>query len=48
MLQPELYRDEALKRGSADSTGDMEYSGKLHFAIRYDTEMEALIVKVSC
>ncbi|KAJ1526091.1 hypothetical protein ONE63_009256 [Megalurothrips usitatus] len=45
-IKPELYRDEAVKRGSADSTGDMECCGKLHFAIRYDNEMEALIVKV--
>lgn len=45
-IKPELYREEAVKRGSADSTGDMECCGKLHFAIRYDSEMEALIVKV--
>jgi len=25
----------------------MEYAGKLHFALRYDKEIEGLVVKVS-
>lgn len=31
----------------SSSTTEMEYSGKLHFALRYDKEIEGLVVKVS-
>jgi len=31
----------------SSSTTDMEYAGKLHFALRYDKEIEGLVVKVS-
>ncbi|KAJ9580044.1 hypothetical protein L9F63_004337, partial [Diploptera punctata] len=44
-----LYKKEMLARQtSSDSsgTGEMEYCGKLHFALRYDTEIEGLVVKV--
>jgi hypothetical protein len=50
LLQPELYKKEMLARQtSSDSsgTGEMEYCGKLHFALRYDSEMEGLVVKVN-
>jgi hypothetical protein len=50
LLQPELYKKEMLARQtSSDSsgTGEMEYCGKLHFALRYDSEIEGLVVKVT-
>ncbi|XP_069696983.1 synaptotagmin-10-like isoform X2 [Periplaneta americana] len=49
LIKPELYKKEMLARQtSSDSsgTGEMEYCGKLHFALRYDTEIEGLVVKV--
>ncbi|XP_066999874.2 synaptotagmin-10 [Anabrus simplex] len=48
LIKPELYQNEMLVRqASTDSSGtEMEYCGKLHFALRYDLEMEGLIVKV--
>ncbi|XP_075234168.1 synaptotagmin-10-like [Lycorma delicatula] len=48
LIKPELYSKELLRQESQDSSEniDMEYCGKLHFALRYDTEMDALIVKV--
>jgi hypothetical protein len=50
LLQPELYKKEMLTRQtSSDSsgTGEMEYCGRLHFALRYDTDIEGLVVKVT-
>jgi hypothetical protein len=37
------------RQASSDSsgTGEMEYCGKLHFALRYDSEIEGLVVKVT-
>lgn len=36
-----------LRQGSEDSdTVEMEYCGKLHFALKFDSEMDALVVKV--
>ncbi|XP_063229106.1 synaptotagmin-10-like [Bacillus rossius redtenbacheri] len=48
LIKPELYAKEMVRQSSTDSsgTGEMEYCGKLHFALRYDSEMEGLIVKV--
>ncbi|XP_021940702.1 synaptotagmin-10-like [Zootermopsis nevadensis] len=49
LIKPELYKKEMLARQtSSDSsvTGEMEYCGKLHFALRYDSEIEGLVVKV--
>jgi hypothetical protein len=48
-LQPELYKKELVRQESAESssTTEMEYAGKLHFALRYDKEIEGLVVKVS-
>lgn len=48
-VQPELYKKELVRQESAESssTTEMEYAGKLHFALRYDKEIEGLVVKVS-
>lgn len=48
-MQPELYKKELVRQESAESssTTEMEYAGKLHFALRYDKEIEGLVVKVS-
>lgn len=48
-FQPELYKKDLVRQSSADSSGgpEMEYCGKLHFALRYDKDVEGLIVKVS-
>ncbi|RZF38680.1 hypothetical protein LSTR_LSTR003486 [Laodelphax striatellus] len=48
LIKPELYSKELMRQESVDSSDnvEMEYCGKLHFALRYDTEMDALIVKV--
>ncbi|CAG9823032.1 unnamed protein product [Phaedon cochleariae] len=45
---PELYRKELIRQPSTDSNGgqEMEYCGKLHFALKYDKELEGLVVKV--
>lgn len=47
-FQPELYKKDLVRQSSADSSGgpEMEYCGKLHFALRYDKDVEGLIVKV--
>lgn len=46
-FQPELYKKELIRQSSADSSGiEYEYNGKLHFAIRYDPDVEGLVVKV--
>lgn len=49
MSQPELYKKELVRQESAESssTTEMEYAGKLHFALRYDKEIEGLVIKVS-
>lgn len=48
-LQPELYKKDLTRQESneSSSTGEMESAGKLHFALRYDKEIEGLVVKVS-
>ncbi|KAL1130147.1 hypothetical protein AAG570_013085, partial [Ranatra chinensis] len=47
IIKPELYADDTATRNSDQSdTTQMEYCGKLHWALRYDTEMDALVVKV--
>lgn len=43
--QPELYKNELVRQSSTDSA-DLEFCGKLHFALKYDPEVEALVVKV--
>lgn len=47
-FQPELYKKELVRQSSNDSsvTSELEYCGKLHFALRYDNDIEGLIVKV--
>ncbi|XP_033216077.1 synaptotagmin-10-like isoform X2 [Belonocnema kinseyi] len=48
LIKPELYKKDLTRQESneSSSTTDMEYAGKLHFALRYDTEIEGLVVKV--
>ncbi|XP_077289369.1 synaptotagmin-10-like [Arctopsyche grandis] len=46
LIKPELYKSEMLRKASTDSSADLEFCGKLHFALRYDQEIEGLIVKV--
>ncbi|XP_076665202.1 synaptotagmin-6 [Andrena cerasifolii] len=48
LIKPELYKKELVRQESAESssTTEMEYAGKLHFALRYDKEIEGLVVKV--
>ncbi|XP_046748568.1 synaptotagmin-10-like [Diprion similis] len=48
LLKPELYKKDLTRQASTESssTVEMEYSGKLHFALRYDKEFEGLVVKV--
>ncbi|XP_054262923.1 synaptotagmin-10-like isoform X2 [Macrosteles quadrilineatus] len=47
LFKPELYSKEMMRQGSEDSDNvEMEYCGKLHFALKFDSEMDALIVKV--
>lgn len=47
--QPELYKKDLTRQESTESssTAEMECAGKLHFALRYDKEIEGLVVKVS-
>ncbi|XP_043510370.1 synaptotagmin-10-like [Frieseomelitta varia] len=44
LIKPELYKKE--EDAESSSTTEMEYAGKLHFALRYDKEMEGLVVKI--
>ncbi|KAK1121776.1 hypothetical protein K0M31_010087 [Melipona bicolor] len=44
LIKPELYKRE--EDAESSSTTEMEYAGKLHFALRYDKEMEGLVVKI--
>ncbi|KAI4463955.1 hypothetical protein MML48_4g00006710 [Holotrichia oblita] len=47
LFQPELYKKDLVRQSSTDSAGpEMEYCGKLHFALRYDKDVEGLVVKV--
>nr|XP_037871295.1 synaptotagmin-6 isoform X2 [Bombyx mori] len=45
LIKPELYKNELVRQSSTDSA-ELEFCGKLHFALRYDQEVEALIVKI--
>ncbi|CAH2088044.1 unnamed protein product [Euphydryas editha] len=45
LIKPELYKNELVRQSSTDS-GELEFCGKLHFALRYDQEVEALVVKI--
>ncbi|XP_022914567.1 synaptotagmin-10-like [Onthophagus taurus] len=47
LIKPELYKKDLVRQASTESGGpDMEYCGKLHFALRYDKDVEGLVVKV--
>ncbi|KAF5285320.1 hypothetical protein FQA39_LY04419 [Lamprigera yunnana] len=48
LIKPELYKKDLVRQSSNDSSGgaEMEYCGKLHFALRYDKDVEGLVVKV--
>ncbi|XP_011499388.1 PREDICTED: synaptotagmin-10-like isoform X2 [Ceratosolen solmsi marchali] len=48
LIKPELYKKDFKRQESNDSssTGEMDSAGKLHFALRYDKEIEGLVVKV--
>ncbi|XP_074038065.1 synaptotagmin-10 [Leptinotarsa decemlineata] len=48
LIKPELYRKELIRQASAESNGgqEMEYCGKLHFSLKYEKELEGLVVKV--
>ncbi|KAL7289779.1 hypothetical protein TKK_0016183 [Trichogramma kaykai] len=48
LIKPELYKKDLTRQESneSSSTGEMETAGKLHFALRYDKEIEGLVVKV--
>ncbi|XP_028167401.1 synaptotagmin-6-like [Ostrinia furnacalis] len=44
LIKPELYKNELVRQSSTDSA-ELEFCGKLHFALKYDQEVEALVVK---
>ncbi|XP_017774749.1 PREDICTED: synaptotagmin-10-like isoform X2 [Nicrophorus vespilloides] len=47
LIKPELYKKELVRQSSADSAGpEMEFCGILHFSLRYDKDVEGLVVKV--
>ncbi|XP_043268547.1 synaptotagmin-10-like [Venturia canescens] len=48
LIKPELYKKDLTRQESTESssTTEMECAGKLHFALRYDKEIEGLVVKV--
>ncbi|EFA01872.1 synaptotagmin-10 isoform X1 [Tribolium castaneum] len=48
LIKPELYKKDLVRQSSADSSGgpEMEYCGKLHFSLRYDKDVEGLVVRV--
>ncbi|XP_053976419.1 synaptotagmin-10-like [Hylaeus volcanicus] len=48
LIKPELYKKELVRQESTESSStiEMEYAGRLHFALRYDKEIEGLVVKV--
>ncbi|CAH0560344.1 unnamed protein product [Brassicogethes aeneus] len=47
-IKPELYKKDLVRQASVESSSgpDMEYCGKLHFSLRYDKEMEGLVIKI--
>ncbi|KAG7305010.1 hypothetical protein JYU34_010452 [Plutella xylostella] len=45
LIKPELYKNELVRQSSTDSA-ELEFNGKLHFALKYDQEVEALVVKI--
>ncbi|KAI4476193.1 hypothetical protein M0802_014907 [Mischocyttarus mexicanus] len=47
LIRPELYKKDLVRQESTESssTTEMEYAGKLHFALRYDKEIDGLVVK---
>ncbi|XP_049878717.1 synaptotagmin-10-like isoform X2 [Pectinophora gossypiella] len=45
LIKPELYKNELVRQSSTDSA-ELEFCGKLHFALKYDHEVEALVVKI--
>ncbi|ODM95585.1 Synaptotagmin-9 [Orchesella cincta] len=46
-MYPELYKQELARQSSGDSSStDAEKVGSLHFSLRFDRELEALVVKV--
>ncbi|XP_063870178.1 synaptotagmin-10-like [Scylla paramamosain] len=48
-LKPELYRNELVRQSSVDSSGagsDTETVGRLSFTLKYDQDIEGLVVKV--
>ncbi|XP_034937732.1 synaptotagmin-10-like isoform X2 [Chelonus insularis] len=48
LIKPELYKKDLTRQESTESssTAEMEVAGKLHFTLRYDKEMEGLVVRV--
>ncbi|CAK9804677.1 SYT9 [Anthophora plagiata] len=46
LIKPELYTKELVKQEDAESNGAMECAGKLHFALRYEKEIESLVIKI--
>ncbi|KAF4526015.1 hypothetical protein B566_EDAN000808 [Ephemera danica] len=44
--EPELYTRELVRQASVESSGDEQFCGKLSFALRYDRDVEGLVVKV--
>lgn len=46
LIKPELYKKELGDDAESASITEMEYAGKLRFALRYDKEMEGLVVKI--
>ncbi|OAD61394.1 Synaptotagmin-9 [Eufriesea mexicana] len=47
LIKPELYKKEiGQDDDESNSIAEMEYAGKLHFALRYDKDMEGLVVKI--
>ncbi|XP_075982334.1 synaptotagmin-10-like isoform X2 [Anticarsia gemmatalis] len=45
LIKPELYKNELVRQSSTDSA-ELEFCGKLHFALKYDQDVEALVVKI--
>ncbi|KAF9422127.1 hypothetical protein HW555_002148, partial [Spodoptera exigua] len=45
LIKPELYKNELVRQSSTESA-ELEFCGKLHFALKYDQEVEALVVKI--
>ena len=47
-LQPELYKNELTRQPSTDESTCNEHVGQLQYSLKYDQELETLIVKVGC